>query len=160
MRELLAGVQTLGQERARTQNVRLEVECPEDAGTLTADTRRLKQALFNLLSNAFKFTPEGGTVTVAAERNESEVRFIVSDTGAGIREEDLDRVFGKFERGSGQAGQSGAGLGLSLVKSLIELHGGWVELDSKPKQGTSVTCHIPLKADQVDTTPGQEPLRA
>ncbi|MFQ5773740.1 MAG: PAS-domain containing protein [Kiloniellaceae bacterium] len=160
VREILESIQTLGHERARTQKIELRVECPEHVGTVTADARRLKQALFNLLSNAFKFTPEGGVVTVLARRTETDLQLAVADTGIGIRQEDLDRVFGKFERSVGQGGQSGAGLGLSLVKSLIELHGGWVELDSAPSQGTRVTCHIPLEAGQALPEPGQEPLRA
>jgi signal transduction histidine kinase len=144
-RELLESVEILVHERAHNQNIELKVVCPEDIGGLTADARRLKQALFNLLSNAIKFTPDGGTVTVSAERADDEIRLAVSDTGAGIRAEDIERVFGKFERGSGRDGQSGAGLGLSLVKSLVELHGGWVDLDSTLDQGTCVTCHVPLE---------------
>ncbi|MEE8507290.1 MAG: HAMP domain-containing sensor histidine kinase, partial [Kiloniellales bacterium] len=144
VRELLESVQNLGQERARAQNIELKIDCPKDIGMLMADNRRLRQALFNLLSNSFKFTPDGGAVTVSAQRADSEMLFSVSDTGVGIQEEDVARVFGKFERGSGQAGRTGAGLGLSLVKSLIELHGGRVELKSVPDGGTQVTCYIPF----------------
>ena len=111
----------------------------------TADERRIKQALFNLVSNAFKFTPEGGRVTVGARRSDGEIQLTVIDTGIGIPQEEHARVFGKFERGSAQGRQSGAGLGLSLVKSLIELHGGWVELESAPDRGTRVTCHLPIE---------------
>src|SRR3546814_1168930 len=85
-----------------------------------ADGRRLRQALFNLLSNALKFTREGGVVTLSARRAEGEMLLEVADTGIGIPETDRDRVFGKFERGSLEMRHSGAGLGLSLVKSLIE----------------------------------------
>ncbi len=159
VREIMESIQTLGHERARNQNITLTVDCPEAIGTVQADGRRLKQALFNLLSNAFKYTPEGGSVTVSAQRANSEIQLIVADSGVGIRKEDLGRVFGKFERGSGQAGQSGAGLGLSLVKSLIELHGGRVDLHSAPKEGTRVTCHIPLAAAQA-LPPPEQPLSA
>jgi signal transduction histidine kinase len=140
---LLESVQTLAHERAHHQSITLKLDCREDIGSVAADGRRLKQALFNLLSNAIKFTPSGGAVTVSAERADSEVRLMVSDTGVGIRQEDIERVFGSFERAGSQSGQTGAGLGLSLVKSLIELHDGWVELDSQPNSGTRVTCHIP-----------------
>ena len=163
IKEILDSIQTLGHERARNQNIALNVECSADIGKVTADGRRLKQALFNLLSNAFKFTPDGGTVTVAATRDEDEVRLVVSDSGIGIREEDLGRVFGKFERGAvqgGQVAQSGAGLGLSLVKSLIELHGGRVELHSAPQRGTQVICHIPLRGGGQDALPAQQTLSA
>jgi signal transduction histidine kinase len=154
LRGLIESVEALGRERAHNQDIDLKLECPDDIGTIEADGRRLKQALFNLLSNAIKFTPEGGAVTISVERPESpespggageEVQLAVTDTGSGIRPEDIERVFGKFEIGSGQSGHSGAGLGLSLVKSLIEMHGGWVGLDSTPGTGTKVVCHVPLK---------------
>lgn len=148
IRALIESVETLAHERAHNQNIDLKMECPEGIGAIEADGRRLKQALFNLLSNAIKFTPEGGAVTVSAERAEDEIRLAVTDTGSGIRPEDIERVFGKFETAggqSGQSGQTGAGLGLSLVKSLIEMHGGWVSLDSKRGEGTKVVCHVPLE---------------
>ena len=160
--QLLDGIQTLGHERARNRSVDFLVDCPADIGTLVGDERRLKQAVFNLVSNAFKFTPRGGKITVSAERGVGEVRISVSDTGIGIPLSEQTRVFGKFERGSAQGRQSGAGLGLSLVKSLIELHGGWVELASMPEEGTRVTCHLPLIAvnraeDEDDDAPRPAP---
>ncbi len=111
-------------------------------GTISADERRLKQALFNLVSNALKFTPSGGTVTLAAYRERERVALVVADTGVGVPREDQARIFEKFERGNPQARQSGPGLGLSLVKSFIELHGGEVELQSHPGTGTTVTCWL------------------
>ncbi|HSR71694.1 MAG TPA: PAS-domain containing protein [Kiloniellales bacterium] len=147
---LLESVRTLSHERAHNRSIELVTDCAEDIGEVIADGRRLKQALFNLLSNAFKYTAPGGRVSLAARRDDAELRLTVEDNGVGIPPEDLDRVFGKFERVSGQAtpgqgAQGGAGLGLSLVKSLIELHGGRVELDSAPGEGTRVICHIPLR---------------
>jgi signal transduction histidine kinase len=139
---LMSSVLSLTRERARKQNLRLEFDCPTDMGVLVADERRLKQALFNLLSNALKFTPPGGTVTLAARRVGERVALIVSDTGVGVPHEDQQRIFEKFERGSPNARQSGPGLGLSLVKSFIELHGGTVEMDSRPGIGTTVTCYL------------------
>ena len=151
---LLESIFTLGRERAHSRNIDLRLDCNEDAGELMADGRRLRQALFNLLSNALKFTKEGGVVRIAAERSSGEVLLVVSDTGIGIPEEDRERVFGKFERGSLETRHSGAGLGLSLVKSLIELHGGRVELDSRVGGGTTVTCHIPLGQAPLDQGEG------
>ncbi|MFQ5467247.1 MAG: sensor histidine kinase [Kiloniellaceae bacterium] len=119
--------------------------------------------LLHLLDNARKFTPAGGRVTVRAARANAELQISVSDTGTGVREIDLDRVFGKFERGTGhsaQTGQSGAGLGLSLVKSLIELHGGRVELSSPPNEGTTVVCRVPVKAGDIAGQAGPEPATA
>ncbi len=139
---LMSGVMTFARERARVQGLRLEFDCPADIGSIAGDERRLKQAVFNLVSNALKFTPEGGTVTLSARRIGDEVALVVSDTGVGVAEQDQERIFEKFERGSSQARQTGAGLGLSLVKSLIELHGGRVDLESHPGRGTTVTCWL------------------
>jgi signal transduction histidine kinase len=139
---LMSSVLSLTRERARKQSLKLEFDCPTDIGVLVADERRLKQALFNLISNALKFTPPGGTVTLAARRTADRVALIVADTGVGVPREDQARIFEKFERGSPNARQSGPGLGLSLVKSFIELHGGTVVMDSHPGSGTTVTCYL------------------
>jgi signal transduction histidine kinase len=139
---LMASVLALTRERARKQNLSLEFDCPPDVGSIVVDEKRLKQALFNLISNAIKFTPSGGTIAMQARRHEGEVALTVADTGIGIPRDQQQRVFEKFERGNPQARQSGAGLGLSLVKSFIELHGGRVEMESTPGQGTRVTCYL------------------
>jgi len=139
---MMSSVLALSRERARNQNLALNFDCPADIGTIRGDERRLKQALFNLISNAIKFTPGGGNITLSARRHDGEVALAVVDTGVGVPQEDQARIFEKFERGNPQARQSGPGLGLSLVKSFIELHGGRVELDSSPGSGTAVTCYL------------------
>jgi len=139
---MMSSVLALSRERARNQNLALEFDCPDGIGTLRGDERRLKQALFNLISNALKFTPAGGSVTLRARRLGNEVALAVADTGVGVPPEDQQRIFEKFERGNPQARQSGPGLGLSLVKSFIELHGGRVELASRAGLGTTVTCYL------------------
>ncbi len=154
---LMSSVLSLTRERARKQGLKLEFDCPTEVGTLVADERRLKQALFNLISNALKFTPPGGTVTLASRRAGSRVALIVADTGVGVAREDQARIFEKFERGSPNARQSGPGLGLSLVKSFIELHGGTVEMDSRPGSGTTVTCYLNAVAT---AAPAAEPRRS
>ena len=141
--EMLQAIMTLTRERARNQDLDLTLVCPTTIGTIEADERRLKQALFNLISNAIKFTPPGGSIRVEARRDDGGLVLAVSDTGVGIPTADQVRIFDKFERGSPQAPQSGAGLGLSLVKSLIELHGGTVVIKSAPGSGTAVSCHLP-----------------
>jgi signal transduction histidine kinase len=139
---LMASVLALTRERARKQNLNLDFDCSPDIGFIIADERRLKQALFNLISNAIKFTPPGGTIILQGRRLENEVALTVADTGVGIAREHQARVFEKFERGNPHGRSAGAGLGLSLVKSFIELHGGRVEMDSQPGQGTRVTCYL------------------
>ncbi len=143
---MVGSVAVLYRERARQAKLKLVVDCPKDIGEVYADERRLKQVLSNLVSNAIKFTPAAGTVTLEVRRGDSDIVFHVSDTGVGIPADEQDRVFEKFERGSGAAGPQsgvGAGLGLSLVKSLVELHGGGVRLESSAAEGTSVFCRLP-----------------
>ena len=113
---------------------------------MTTDERRLKQVLFNLVSNAVNFSHDAGTVTLSARRDGQSVAFTVTDTGVGIPESEQGLVMGRFYRGSEESGRrsgAGAGLGLSLVRSFVELHGGTVELTSTPGKGTSVTCRVP-----------------
>jgi signal transduction histidine kinase len=143
---LLTNALTLVREPARKKNIALELDCPSDIGAIFADERRLKQALFNVLSNSVKFTSVEGAITVSARRREDHVILTFTDTGIGISEDERSRVFLKFERGSSpEARRQGAGLGLPLVKSLIELHGGNVDLESEPGVGTKVTCVLPVR---------------
>src|SRR3990170_2344155 len=130
---LLVGVVNLSRDWARKQGLVLEFDCPRDVGRLIGDERRLKQAVFNLMSNAIKFTPEGGTVALSARRAGDEFLVTVADTGIGITREDRERIFGPFERGTGPGvRRGGIGIGLALVKKFIELHGGRVEIESGP----------------------------
>ena len=139
--EMLHTVLSLTSERAQSRDLQLDLRCPPDIGVIEADERRLKQALFNLISNGIKFTLPGGAITIAAERREETLLLSVADTGIGIAPADQERVFEKFERG---VRQPGAGLGLSLVKSLIELHGGSVAIESASGCGTRITCRLPV----------------
>jgi signal transduction histidine kinase/PAS domain-containing protein len=152
---MLQSVLTLQQAQARNLGLRLEFDCPPTIGTVPGDERRLKQVMFSLVSNALKFTPAGGSVMVAARREGERVALVVSDTGIGVAAEDQARIFEKFERGNTR--QSGAGLGLALVKSFIELHGGTVELRSSPGAGTTVTCwlntELPMRQEGTRGTP-------
>jgi signal transduction histidine kinase len=141
--DLLESVMTLTRERARSQDLALTMTCPDGINAIEADERRLKQALFNLVSNAIKFTPAGGSVRLDARLDDGDLILAVSDTGVGILAADQERVFEKFERGNPYSRESGAGLGLSLVKSLIELHGGSVVIDSEPGSGTTILCRLP-----------------
>jgi len=143
LKDTLQSAVKLAALKAEDTQVGLRLACPDDIGVIRADERRLKQVLFNLLSNAFAFTAPGGEVELGAERAGPEVRIWVSDTGCGIQARDQARAFDRFEgRGAG----SGAGLGLSLVRSFVELHGGWVALKSSPNKGTTVICHLPETA--------------
>ena len=106
-----------------------------------ADRQRLVQALDNLIGNAIKFTPAGGSVTIGADRHEQGVRFFVSDTGEGIEPDDLDRIFDRFWQAR-DADSRGAGLGLSICKRIVEAHGGRLWVESRVGEGTTVSFTI------------------
>ncbi len=128
----------------------LEFLLPADLPPLRADERKLKQVLINLLSNAVKFTPAGGRVTVSATFDrQAGLRLAVSDTGIGISADHRAKVFEPFSQVDNSLSRQhdGTGLGLPLVKALMELHGGSIELESVPGQGTVVTAVFP--ADRV-----------
>ena len=139
---LLTGLLSLVRERARSDRIRLAFDCPPEIGWITADDRILRQALLHLLNNALAFTEPGGTVTLGAARGRDEIEIFVKDTGVGIPRSEIDFVFKGFARGA-DAGHEGVGLGLTLVKSFIELHGGAVNLVSRLNRGTTVTCRLP-----------------
>jgi signal transduction histidine kinase len=132
-------------DRLVKDNLKLEIEAASGIGNFTADERRLRQILFNLLSNAVGFSPAGGTVTLSAERRPEAVVFTVTDQGPGISPEQKDKVFDWFETDSKGSDHRGTGLGLSLVRSFVELHGGTVTIDSTPGRGTIVTCAFPVE---------------
>ena len=133
------------QDRLVKNRIALDIRAPGDIGSFTADERRLRQILFNLLSNAVGFSPAGETVTLSAARHPSAVIFSVTDNGPGILPEAKDKVFDWFETDSKGSQHRGPGLGLSLVRSFVELHGGTVTIDSAPGQGTTVTCVFPVE---------------
>ena len=132
------------QDRLAELKIDLRIIIPPNAiGSFKADAKRLRQVLFNLLSNAIGFSAPGQTVTLAALRRDDAVVFKVSDRGRGIPPEVIDRVFDRFQSHTIGSRHRGVGLGLSLVKSLVELHGGRVLIDSAVGEGTTVTCIFP-----------------
>ena len=133
------------QDRLAKDSISLEIKASPGIGSFSADERRLRQILFNLLSNAVGFSPPGATVTLAAERRPDAVIFTVTDHGPGIPPEARDHVFDWFETDSMGSHHRGTGLGLSLVRSFVELHGGTVTIDSTLGRGTTVTCTFPLQ---------------
>jgi signal transduction histidine kinase len=143
VRAMLDSVVTLSRERTRKRDLVLALDCQDDVGSFVADERRIKQAIFNLISNSVKYTPPGGCITLSAARAGDVIEITVSDTGAGIADEDQQRVFETFERGAGGEGHGGVGLGLALVKSFVDLHGGRLSLESAVGQGTTVRMFLP-----------------
>ncbi|HEX2215695.1 MAG TPA: ATP-binding protein [Xanthobacteraceae bacterium] len=130
-------------DRLAEHGLTLDIHAAENIGAFNADERRIRQILFNLLSNAIAFSPPGETITLAAERRSDSVILTVADRGRGIPDEIVERVFNRFETHSLGSQHRGAGLGLSIVRSFVELHGGMVTLDSSEGKGTTVVCVFP-----------------
>lgn len=144
--DLLLEVRSFAETLASAANLSVVVDADETLGMASLDSARMKQVLLNLISNALKFSPSGGVVTLGARREEknyfSGILFWVRDAGPGIEADDLHRIFQPFERTARKG--AGAGLGLALVKSIVELHGGEVAMISNPGQGTEVQCWLPV----------------
>jgi two-component system cell cycle sensor histidine kinase PleC len=144
----------LVRNRAEAAGLALRLDFAGELPEVEADYRAIKQVLLNLLSNAIKFTPRGGLITIHAERRDDplgeRVRVSVQDTGIGIPPEDLARLARPFEQIEGQhtKTQQGTGLGLALTKSLVEMHGGLLDLRSAPGQGTSAAFTLPVSQSQ------------
>ena len=136
------------QMHAKQKHIALGVEIPRDLPhAIEADQALLHQALYNLVENAIKYTPEGGEVTVHVQTSPSALTFAVEDSGIGIQEEDLPRLFEKFYRGTHREAlaQRGTGLGLAIVKSIAERHGGKVWVESELGKGSVFHLQIPLE---------------
>ena len=134
-------------ERAAGHRISLSIERPTDLDMITADERKVKQVLLNLLTNAVKFTPDGGSVRVTVSAEEGALRVSVRDSGIGIAPEEHERIFEEFKqaRGPGQSRQEGTGLGLALAKRFVELHGGRIWVESQPGHGSVFAFTLPMK---------------
>jgi signal transduction histidine kinase len=133
------------EDRLVEASLTLEIDVPPGIGSFVADRRRIRQILFNLLSNAAGFSTPGQTIRVGARKRDHQVVIQVVDHGRGIPQEVQDRVFDRFESHTRGTRHRGAGLGLSIVRSFVELHGGTVDLASAPGLGTTVTCTFPAR---------------
>jgi signal transduction histidine kinase len=144
IRETMAAAAEGVQDRLVSAGLTLDIQTANDIGSFIADERRVRQILFNLLANAVSFSPPGGTVTFLAERRPDALVFSVTDRGPGIPPDVLEKVFDWFETHSLGSHHRGTGIGLSLVRSFVELHGGTVQIASVVGRGTTVTCTFPL----------------
>jgi signal transduction histidine kinase len=147
IREALGNALMLVSERAQRRGIALESEIDESLADMNGDERKFKQILLNLLSNAIKFTPEGGRVTLSARAADASVVIAVRDTGVGICAEDQERIFEEFRQvGTDYARKvEGTGLGLTLTRRFVELHGGEIVVESEPGAGSEFRITLPLE---------------
>ncbi|ESX05095.1 ATPase, partial [Mesorhizobium sp. LSJC265A00] len=146
--------QSMMQLQANAKNIDLQAQIAPDAGEINADRRAVQQILINLVSNAVKFTPDGGDIIVGAKRIGSRLHFWVRDTGIGIAEEDfvnLGKPFMQIQNDYTRRFE-GTGLGLSLVKGLVALHDGTMSIESMPGEGTTVTISLPVNGPKRSAT--------
>jgi signal transduction histidine kinase len=132
-------------DRLREGRVTLDVDVSPEAGRMIADEKRLRQIVHNLLSNAIQFSPEGGRIRLLARRDRDSIEIVVTDSGAGIPGDFVGSVFDRFAAMSRGGSRGGVGLGLSIVKSLVGLHGGTVEIASEEGIGTTARVRLPVR---------------
>ena len=143
--DLLAYGMAMVRDRAARHRIDVSLAVAPEVGTIWADELKLKQVVLNLLSNAVKFTPDGGSVSVTAAIDGGDARVEVRDTGIGIAEADQERIFEAFQRGGRQAPSEGTGLGLTLSRRIVELHGGRLWLTSRKGAGSTFTFAVPVR---------------
>jgi signal transduction histidine kinase len=158
--EIVHNSVTLSRERATREGIALSVEVDPGIGVIEADERMLKQVLFNLLSNALKFTPKGGHVGVGALADGDDVVVSVRDDGVGIAAADHARIFEEFQQVGTSHLQEGTGLGLAISRRFIELHGGSLRVESEPAHGSTFTLTLPRTQGAAIPPDREAPSRA
>ncbi len=156
---LLSEVANEFARRIDERDLTLNIEIAEDAGMLRADRRRLAQTLSHLLSNAIGFSPKGATIRMGGRRDGDDVLLWVADNGRGMDPEFQKKAFERFNSRPASGGHRGPGLGLALVKSFVELHGGSVRLMSRLSEGTTVICRLPAAGPREASPPPQPEVR-
>ncbi len=146
--EALAGCLLIIEGRAKEKQITITNQCAQTLPTIHGDPLRVKQILINILSNAVKFTPEGGRIGINARQTDGSVEISVSDTGIGIAAEDQPKIFEEFRQvGADYAHKSeGTGLGLTLAKKFVELHGGRICVESEAGKGSTFIFTLPITA--------------
>jgi PAS domain S-box-containing protein len=135
----------LVRNQAVQKELEISIDVPDDLPFLFADARCIRQTVVNVVSNAVKFTPQGGHVVVSARLSDGAIAIVVADTGIGMAQDDIPRAFSPFRQLEGSHGRKfeGAGLGLSLIKAMVDLHEGTLQIDSQVGVGTTVTARFP-----------------
>jgi len=146
---LLRQAEETFRQMAADKKIQFEVSVPAQDLTLRADEDRAAQVLGNLLGNAFKFTPAGGRVTLSVSRSDGDAQFHVADTGPGLSEEQIGRLFERFWQGR-PGDRRGVGLGLTIARGIVEAHAGRMWVDSTPGNGSTFSFSLPLASQQAD----------
>src|SRR6266436_5933930 len=156
--EFVKGLASAARQVADDKRVRLETFVAPELGAVLGDRDKLEKIVLNLVFNALKFTPSGGRVELRAEKQGEQFVLVVADTGMGISEKNLPFVFDRFWQadGSSKRKYQGVGIGLSLVKELVEIQGGTVEVQSQENKGTTFTVRLPYEPAEIETKPESE----
>ncbi|MCK4815509.1 PAS domain-containing protein, partial [bacterium] len=145
--ELIKSINVILKETAFKKNITIKNHIVPQVSVIKADERKMKQIIYNLLSNAIKFTPDGGKIDINTDIKDKELWFSVVDTGIGIKQEEMNKLFKTFQQIDSEYTRKygGTGLGLSLTKKMVELHGGKIWAESELGKGTTFTFTIPLR---------------
>jgi signal transduction histidine kinase len=144
--KLLEKVLAIHRQRAVQKNISINLEVESGLPEISADPARMVQVFSNLVDNALLYIPQGGQVTLSARAVAGDLEFRVKDSGPGVSENELERIFDRFYRSdpSRQRNESGSGLGLAIAKSIVEKHNGRIWAESKPGEGTTIVIHLPI----------------
>ena len=143
---LIANIVVIEREYAAARCVTIDVDLPADIPPVSGDPDRLTQVFFNLVNNAVKYNHFGGRVTISARVHKETLTLLVADTGRGMNADEMDHLFERFYRARDDEGEGGTGLGLSIARKIVEAHGGRIEVESTPGEGTTFYCRLPLAA--------------
>jgi signal transduction histidine kinase len=142
--ELAQDIQQKNQIIAESKNIDLRLNFPYDLPLVYADIGMMEKVLQNLLDNAFKFTPPGGSVTIRLQNTDDKVIAYVKDSGLGIKKDELKYIFDRYHKGSGNTSAEGLGLGLAIVKKILEVHNVNIHVESSEGAGTTFSFEMPV----------------
>jgi signal transduction histidine kinase len=142
--QLAREIVELYQYVAEEKKITVRTDLPNSPVLVSVDRTRMRQALANLLDNAIKYTPDGGQITITVRTEGTQALIIFKDTGIGIPADEQDKIWSRLYRGDKSRSQRGLGLGLSLVKAIVEAHGAKVTVSSTPECGSEFTVRLPL----------------
>jgi signal transduction histidine kinase len=148
--DILRSVRDTAAAKIESDRLTLEIDCPPETGTVIADEARLTKAIYNLLWNTVMFHSSGGVITLRARRRSRDVTVEVDDSSGLVIEDEPEQIYDTFEHGDPYVRRTGAGLGLALTRSLVELHGGALDMTSEPGRGMRAIVRFPIAGPTLD----------